>query len=263
MTTIDSSSSFLKKLSVTTAGTALAFIGVIGLWCKEAQASFTTSGCASPDQCNLQELFDGGTITIEDKIFNDWSFFGGFIDKLVPPDFSLIDVIPLDDDPLNPGLKFNANGQLSIVDEEVIEIDLGFMVTTLDGSTRIKDNSLALTDFEFGADSDAFINIDESVFDENFNRLGRNFVVADPFAGNFGLFDSVDFAPQSSIFVTKNIFIQGNDSGVTGSINVFEQRFSQKTVLEPSFTLGLLALGTLGGVSALKRKLRRQPFQGG
>ncbi len=251
MTAINYSSSLLKKLSVTTAGTALTLIGLIGLWCKEAQAVVITSGCVSPDQCNLEELFNGGTITIEDKIFNDWSFFGGFTNKPVSPDLSLIDVIPLDDDPLNPGLKFNANDQLSTVDQEFISIEFGFRLATLDGSARIKDKSLELTGLEFGADS-GLILIDESVVDGNGNSLGQNFVVFDPLSGNFALFDSVDFAPQPSIAVRKIIGIQGDKIGDTISLNMFEQRFSQTTVPEPNFTLGLLALGTVAAGSAWK-----------
>lgn len=240
MTGIDYSTS-LKKLSVATAGLVVASIGVISLWSKEVRASAMTIGCSSPDFCNLQELFDGGTIIIEDKIFDNWTPFQLASNQLVVPDISLINVIPLDDDPFNPGLQFNANGQLSIVDEEFISLDLGFRLASGNGNNRIKDSSLELTSFGFGTDSGS-IAIAESVFVGNGSLLGDKFVVADPLFGNFDLSDSVNFAPQSSIFVTTNIGLSGDNSGDTISLNLFEQRFSE-TVLEPSSTLGLLALG--------------------
>jgi hypothetical protein len=56
---------------------------------------------------------------------------------------------------------------------------------------------------------------------------------------------SSQFAPQQSIFVTKDILVWSVNSGETASLTGFEQRFSQQSVPEPG-TLALLALAVVG-----------------
>lgn len=54
--------------------TALLSFGIWELGKLEAQAAVMTTGCANSDRCTLQELFDGGTVTIDDTLFDNWSF---------------------------------------------------------------------------------------------------------------------------------------------------------------------------------------------
>ena len=52
---------------------------------------------------SLHFLFDGANIAIEDSQFDQWGLL--LVDASGPsPNLSQIDVVPLDDDPLNPGL---------------------------------------------------------------------------------------------------------------------------------------------------------------
>ncbi|MCB2101277.1 MAG: PEP-CTERM sorting domain-containing protein, partial [Rhodobacterales bacterium] len=83
--------------------TALALMAPTG-----AQAVISTTGCANANSCTLAELFAGGTITVDNVLFDNWA------DDLqdatgtgTVPDPSAINVIGLDSDPLNPFLMFD------------------------------------------------------------------------------------------------------------------------------------------------------------
>ena len=214
----------IGKLSQTS---AVAVIAAVGLGSGKAEAAVMTSGCVNADlSCNLQELVDGGSITIGDKLFDNW-FADDFSDLSV--DFSQIEVVPLDDQPLNPGLKYNANGQLSTLGLDLIDFELGFTIATLDGSSRIVNNSLEINQFSFGTNNfGGFIDISENILDESDNPLGDKLVIADNFGGFFELFDSAEFAPQPLIQVETLILISGDDDNDTVSLDMFTQRFAQE-----------------------------------
>jgi hypothetical protein len=106
------------------------------------------TGRSNASAAILQDLFDGATLTVNDKLFSDWTLV--FVDVVdigggtAAPAFSQIEVEPLADDPLNPGLMFNVNGQLRAQGFDILLFQFGFRVSTLDGSARIKDNSLSI-----------------------------------------------------------------------------------------------------------------------
>ncbi len=219
----------------------------MGLLCYGASvhASIITTNCANQNiSCTLNELVAGASITIDDKLFDDW-----FTDdaSTLPVDISQIDVVALDDQPLNPGLQFNANEQFSTVGFDEIDFDLGFTVSVIGGEARIKDNSLELGQFTFGQDNvGGLITISEGIFDVTGTLVGDKSVIADNlFPGDTSLFDAAAFSPQASLFVTKNVVITGDRLVDVVSLDSFTQRFSQ--IPEPTtltiMVIGLVSLG--------------------
>ena len=70
---------------------------------------------------------------------------------------------------------------------------------------------------------------------------------------------SATFAPQSAIWVTKNILVWSQDTTDTAALNVFEQRFSQAPagVPEPD-VLALLGIASLAAYLTRRRPARTQ-----
>jgi hypothetical protein len=223
---------------------------------------FTMSAGAIP----LTALLNGGSITVGDKLFDNWevlreesSDFGFF-----GVDTDSIDVTGLPDGGLEPGpgLHFEIlNDALSIEGDGIyafLDFMFGFRVSVLDPLLKIKDNSLYLTDYELlNPTTLTSVFIEEKIYaDANRgNEIGTKDVEGSDVFGfqTEKLFDSADFAPSDEIWVTKNILLEAIDFGESASLYSFEQRFSQVEVQvpEPSvlilFSLGLFAV-------AMKRK---------
>lgn len=195
----------------------------------------------------LSTLLEGGTLRVDDKVFFDWTLVSLVVtDPNREPDLGLIEVIPLEDQPRNPGIRFEATGELVVTDLNFLDLDFTFRVRALDPSFRIKDNSLEIVAFEFGGEG-GVIAIVETVFDTDGRTLANKFVQSDQRSGIFDLFDAAAFAPQQEILVEKDIFLAGDFLGDSVQLNVFEQRFSQ--VPEPPalalFVLALTAIAVI------------------
>ena len=67
------------------------------------------------DAIPLVDLLDGQTLQVEDKLFSDWTLIsaGGSHDEF-DPDINLIEVLPLSDQPMNPGLRYVMNGAIAV-----------------------------------------------------------------------------------------------------------------------------------------------------
>ena len=189
-----------------------------------------TDGCASPTECTLEELFDGGSILVGDKLFTEWV---SDIDPAI--DLSQVIVTPLDDDPLNPGLRYDWGDQLSGDGADLFTGGIfAFVVQTTSPNFLIKDNSLELLDFEVSGDAD--IVASETPIDLATGNpfvdpdTGENivkFVGTDPdIPGGPATFRAVDFPPQDAIGVTNGVTGE-TDTGGTFAIRSIEQRFSQ------------------------------------
>ncbi len=202
----------------------------------------------------LSDLFGGDTLTVGDKLFSNWTLLGLQTQNGGTADTSRITVVGLSDDPLNPGLQFNAPvGALGTpfghVGASSVQLRFGFSVQTINGQPLIKDNSLWLKDFVFDAGPNAIIRIGETIVDASGLQLGTKFVFAEPNdfpgSGDPDHFDSAQFSPQSIIFVEKYIDIVGPGDNDGAYLTQFEQRFSQ--VPEP----GTLTLWSLFGMAGI------------
>jgi hypothetical protein len=217
----------------------------------------------------ILDLFDGASIVVEDKTFSDWQLIGnvvrnGFNDPIASADASVIEVVALEGDPLNPGLSYFGNGEWFVefdgdpVTSRVSQsFSFSFTVSTNDGSSSIKDNSLELPETGFAINDDsAEIVISEIVDTLGGSLLGTKEVFVETgFTPVSTLFDRIDFTPQSAIRVTNNIFFQ-IDAGGNLQLDTFEQRFSQ--VPEPSI-ITLLAVG-LAGMGFARRRMNRAEY---
>ena len=198
----------------------------------------------------LGGLFGGADMIVGDKLFSDWTLLD-FNDSANPSntDYNLIEVNPLADQALNPGLEFVSTGILTVSDMDIMDLYFSFTVTSL--GALIKDNSLEITDYEFGANNfGGLIYIEEHVYDVADNLLAFKIAEIDNFFGINDPYDWAEFAPQQSIYVEKNILLSGDWFGDTVSLNSFDQRFSQ--VPEPA-TILLVSTGLLG-IGALRKK---------
>ncbi|MFT6896806.1 MAG: hypothetical protein ACJA13_001209 [Paraglaciecola sp.] len=219
------------------------------IYMKKLVASLVLVLCSVNAQAILlTDLINGGSITVGDKVFDDWEVLSTFSydDRFDTDNITdNIDVTGMNDGGLDPGpgLRYDiSNGLFDLTGDGLLDFMFGFSVTVLDPLLRVKDNSLSLTDFEIFPPVDlSSIFIEELVFaDDRMTQLGSKNVEASELSdGNGGftstakLQDSAVFAPQSSIYVTTNILLEAFDPGERVLLTGFEQRFSQTSIDVP------------------------------
>jgi hypothetical protein len=183
----------------------------------------------------LQQLFNGDSINVGNSQFSDWELISLDATAVVTPDLSQIAVVPLVNDPSNPGLQFAANGQLSILGLNSIDFAFKFRVRALAGGKAFTNHELALTGISFGSNG-GLANISDDASDSSGADLGPTLVIADKASNFTQSLDTLGFAPQSEMFVVTNVFISGLSG--TDAINLasFTQRFSQTGPAVTPFT---------------------------
>ncbi len=213
-------------------------------------ATIITVNCASQTSCTLDELASGGSIAVNDKVFDNWA---------VSVDESDIDVTVsgLDDGGLDPGPGLFYELDVNFNSLPFIGLDFTFDVSTIDNVARIKDNSLMRGDFFIPPGDDGSFIIAEEVLSglsdplgvkcvgrgigleaSLQNQAGLTCTSGDPNGGDFA---RLDFAPQSTISVRTVILGDGFLDGI--DVRSFTQRFSQ---IPTPGTLILFGLGLAG-----------------
>ena len=219
---------------------ALHFLGAIALSCAVGGAQ------AIP----LSDLLAGQSLTAGDKLFDQWDVFWWGSDDGLAPDYSLIDVAPLDGG-MNPGpgMDIDFGGQMSVTGDGIYafsDLSISFRVSTT-GDLMINGSSLDITSgflsHQVGDDLGLFIM--EWVDDQSANLLAEmtaEFSILDGVLTD-AVSDSASFAPQDEVFVTKNILVWSADDTDTASLGSVQQRFAQ--VPEPAtwLLMGLAAAG--------------------
>lgn len=223
------------------------------LLCSVASGLALVAAPATSRAISLAALFSGATVVADDKLFDGWTLIDLKTTNGGLADLHAIDVTPLIDDPLNPGLHFSAPiGALGTpfghIGPSSVVLTFSFNVQTTNQLPLIKDNSLLLTDWIFDSSPLAYIQVAEEVSDVTGASIGQKLTIAVPGdvpgSGNPNHFDQAVFTPQQLVHVTKWIEIQGPGDNDGAFLMGFEQRFSQ--VPEPgSLVLLMFGLGAL------------------
>lgn len=227
----------------------------------QVYAAVVTTGCVDLSSCSMAELFAGGTITVNDKKFSEFSleFTAPFS---AVPDFSKVNVSGLDDgnaDP-GPGLRVSSSSEFLIGGLDVMNFGYRFKADVLDPQWAIKDNSLTVATADYVMTSGGpRWEVNETVNDTQLNVLGSKQVFADAFLGTSSLSDDAIFAPQTSLLVGTNVYLEGFDTGDSAQLFAFEQRFSQVLVPLPA-PLVLLSTGIAGLIGLLRRSTSAPEF---
>ena len=174
----------------------------------------------------LEELFDGGTITVGDSQFRDWELISLNSSAIGTPDLSQISVVPLANDLSNPGLQFAGNGQLTILGTNSLDLVFKFRVQALRAGRAFANHELALSGVDFGANGGLVVISDELTNDSGAN-LEPALVIADMESIPIPVLDTSDFTPQAAVSVVTNLLINGLSAADTITVDSFTQRFAQ------------------------------------
>lgn len=196
--------------------------------CCPANAAVITSGCANASSCTLTELFAGGTITINNVLFNGWDFINDLADVNVTE--NNVTIIGIDNGG-TVGLSFVFNPALLVANGDELEYTFDFDVSVVAPSTReiIMGDLNLTTSVRTG---DAFAEINGTLTPGGFFSVGENISSSTPSASNA-------LANLTSLSIETNIQLGAFDPGTSESLTQFDYGFTL-TIPEP--TSGLLVL---------------------
>jgi len=216
---------------------------------------------------SLTDLINGGSIQVNDKLFDDWQVLFEDTSDFHAVNTDNIEVSGLVDGGLDPGpgLQFDIlNNEFFVPGDGIyayIDFQFGFHVSVLDPAYKIKDNSLSIGSAGlYNITDDLGIFILEDIFDAAGNLLGTEDVEFSQLVdvgGVTDISDSATFDPQSEVWVTKNILVWATDVNETAGLEGFSQRFSQVAAVPEPSTWLLMGLGLVGLMGAGRKMAAR------
>jgi len=221
-------------------------------------AAALTFAVGGAQAISLTDLLDDGSITVGDKVFDEWRII--FEDSSSEGSVDTDDIVVTGlDDGGDLGLDFVINNDaLSVTGDGIfayIDYQIGFRVTAADGML-IDGASLSFASASLlNMTLDLGIGISELVGPDAASVVGPypdgdelgDMAVEFLEPGSDILSDSTSFTPRQQVYVSKNILVWASDPGETANLYGFSQRFSQVPVSVPvPAPLALLALGLIG-----------------
>ncbi|MCB1723977.1 MAG: PEP-CTERM sorting domain-containing protein [Gammaproteobacteria bacterium] len=225
---------------------SLQFVGAIAL-------TFAVGGAQAT---SLTDLLGGASITIGDKLFDDFQFIYEDTSDFHTVDTDNIEVTGLADNGSGYGLRFEIlDDEFMVQGDDIyayLDYSFGFHVSVLDPGYLINGVSLEGLLAGTSRDPDGFNDIGSYILESvgtasMLDDLGvldaEHSVLDDVVFTDLG--GSVNFAGRSEIWVVKNIAVWAQDSTDNAHLDGFDQRFSQVAVPVPG-PLALIALGLVG-----------------
>jgi hypothetical protein len=174
----------------------------------------------------LSDLLAGGFVDAGSARFHDWQLISLDATAGAQPNLTQVSVVPLVNDPSQPGLQFVGNGQLATTGLNALDLVLEYRVQALAGGNSFTAHALSITGATFGG-SGGLAYVSEEAVAVNGADLGPNLAVADNQSDVFQLNDDGTFAPQLEIAVTMNVFLTGLAASDTVALSAFTVRYSQ------------------------------------
>ncbi|MGO9597655.1 MAG: PEP-CTERM sorting domain-containing protein [Isosphaeraceae bacterium] len=181
----------------------------------------------------------GGSATEGNLEFSDF----GYTNHGNAPSASQVSVLPYTSPAGDTGISFQASPSFFAPANTTVDYSITYTVTALTGT--ISDAFLQITGGNFGGTGSA--DVSETV------TWGTHSAGLDTSFPTGSLTSTVTFPPQTTISITKDIFLEGGSNGVT--VSVIDQAFSTGAIPEPT-SMALLGIG-LSGLFTFRRFLKR------